>query len=173
MLKTLGMILVFISSTLGGMYFASIDSLRIKDLKEVKKALKMLEGEIIYAKNKVSIALENISCRLPYPISNIFSDVFSQSDELSFDANIKELWLNSLEVNSKNTFLSRDDIDYLKGIGDLLGYLDTETQKNTLEMYVLHIDNEIELLNENRDKNAKMYQSLGVLTGLLIIILFI
>lgn len=182
MLKILGMILVFISSTLGGFYFASKDTYRIKDLKEIKKALKMLEGEIIYARNEMNTAFDNISCRIPYPISKIFSDVFQDKfsnefsdkrDILIYDENIKELWINSLERNQKNTFLNTQDIEYLKGIGDLLGYLDVDTQKNALEIYILHIDDEIKLLNESKDKNMKMYQSLGILTGLLVIILFI
>jgi len=65
------------------------------------------------------------------------------------------------------------DIEQFMSLGSSLGYLDGEMQLNGIEMVISYIDMVTEELKVSSDKNKKMYRSLGVLGGILIVIVLL
>lgn len=171
-LKTFGFIIVITSTSLIGFFYASKESFRISDLNEMKKALTILKSEIEYALSPLSMALLNISDKTKMPISNIFMQVSNEIEKRNGDE-IFDIWQKSLQVNLKKTYLIKEDIEYFESFGKCLGYLDRQLQLNNIEITINYIKDKIDVLNVKSEKNKKMYNSLGILSGVLICILFI
>lgn len=171
-IKILGFIIVIISTSLIGFFYSYKESFRISDLSEMKKALTILKSEIEYALSPLSVALLNIADKTKNPISNIFSQVSYEIEKRS-GQEISDIWKKSLLDNSIKTYLVKEDIQYFESFGKCLGYLDRQLQLNNIEITINYIKDKIEILNIKSEKNKKMYNSLGILSGILICILFI
>lgn len=172
MLRILGILLVMLSSTLAGVYYANIEAFRIKDLREMKKALIILLSEIEYTLTPLPQAMDNISKRIDEPISKIFSE-FSSSLNDKTGQGLGDIWVKILEDNKDLYYFNKEDIDYLKSFGKTLGYLDKSLQINSIAVTIKYMEEKVEELNVSSLKNKKLYQTLGVLAGMLICIVLI
>ncbi len=83
------------------------------------------------------------------------------------------IWKQMKENYLKGLPLLKKDWDHLLDFGDHLGYLDKEMQLNTIELYLEQLEEEILSAQGNLKKNGKLYQSLGIMGGILITILII
>ena len=172
MIRILGMVLIMTSSTLAGLYYANIQMFRIKDLKEIKKALIILLSEIEYTLTPLPQAMENISKRIDDPIDKIFLDFCNTLNDKTGQG-IGEIWQDVLDDNKDYYYFSEEDLDYLKSFGKTLGYLDKNLQINSISITIKYIEDKIEELNVTSLRNKKLYQTLGILGGLLICIVLI
>jgi len=168
MIQIIGLILIMISTTMAGIYYGSIPSFRIKDLKEIKRGLLILKSEIEYAATPLTIACESISTKLDNPMGKIFGNFAQHLKEKTDD--IPLAWQLSLEASKPQAYLTKEDINQLISFGTTLGYLDKHLQIRTIDMTTSYLNQEIEDLREVSLKNKKLYQTLGILGGLLIII---
>lgn len=172
MIRMLGIILIMISSTLAGLYYANMQMFRIRDLKEVKKALIILLSEIEYTLTPLPQAMENISTRIEAPVNKIFIDSSNILNEKTGQG-IGEVWAEILQNNKEDYYFAEEDLDYLKSFGKTLGYLDKNLQINSIRVTVKYIEDKIEELNVTSLQNKKLYQTLGILGGLLICVVLI
>ena len=58
-------------------------------------------------------------------------------------------------------------------LGQYLGYLDIDMQENTIALYLQELEQKIRLLQEEMPARQKLYQSMGILGGIFISILFL
>jgi stage III sporulation protein AB len=79
-----------------------------------------------------------------------------------------QLWIAAMESCKEETHLAAEDRAVLEDFGKTLGYLDKQMQKNAIDCAVSYIDEKTLALSARFDKNKRMYQSLGVIGGLLI-----
>lgn len=170
--KMLGMALVLGSTALAGVYFGSLESFRAADLLELKKALSILRSEIEFARTGLPEALASIGRRTSRPVGAMFTRL----EELvcaERGAELAELWERSVAECVGKTYLSAEDREQLLSFGKTLGYLDAGMQLMNITLLTDYISGKVAALNENRYKSRRMYQGLGVLVGLLIIVIFI
>ena len=66
-----------------------------------------------------------------------------------------------------------DDKDVLKKLGKLLGQTDVEGQISEIEVTENFLDMQIEKAEEERKKNQKLYKTLGIVTGLVLVIILL
>ena len=69
--------------------------------------------------------------------------------------------------------MTKKDFEEFVQLGEYLGYLDMDVQKNTLEWYLQQLKTEIDALTEEMPVKKKLYQSLGVLSGIFLAILLL
>ncbi len=170
-LKFVGFLLVLVSTTLIGVYFGSKESFRVMDLREFKKALIILKSEIEYLNSPLLEAMQNVSVKTQVPINQIFIDMSKKMFCLG-DDDIYTVWKESVSNNIKKTYLKNDDIDLFLGFGKCLGHHDKKLQINNIRFAIEQIDERIEILNKEALKSKKMYNSIGILSGILICIIF-
>lgn len=169
--RIIGMILTLSTSTALGLYLANLTSFRLKDLLEFKKALLILKSEIEYAATPLPEAMANIAARTVMPISQLFED-FSSSLRQNKGETAYRLWLAAIEANKKESFLKPEDIEIIEGFGKTLGYLDKEMQKETINFTLDYINGQVSELQEMKVKNQRMYRSLGLIGGILLLVVF-
>ncbi|MDR2939688.1 MAG: stage III sporulation protein AB [Clostridiales bacterium] len=171
-LKFVGFLLVLASTTLIGIYLGSKESFRAMDLKEFKKALIILKSEIEYLNSPLLEAMQNISVKVEPPVSQVFMGM-SKKMFCSESGDIYTFWQDAVLGNTKKTYLKKEDIGLILDFGKCLGHLDKNLQVNNIRFTIEQIEERVAVLNIESAKSKKMYNSMGILSGLLICIIFI
>lgn len=78
-------------------------------------------------------------------------------------------WNESLVITKTN--LVPEDMEMLRAFGKMLGKTGVEGQVKEIELTNMLLDEQAEDARKKKMKNGKMYQSLGVISGLAICIL--
>jgi len=171
-IKIVGMILTLGASTALGLYLASLGTFRQQDLLEFKKALLILKSEIEYIATPLPEAMVNIAARTTQPIAQLFAH-FAQNLKQNEDGEtVYRLWLSSIDLHKKDAFLKEEDWETIGNFGKTLGYLDKQMQVDSIHFTIDYIDTQTSVLQESNDKNQRMYQSLGIIGGILLLVVF-
>lgn len=142
---------------------------RVKELVQIKLALNIIKSKIKFTQ---------------IPLKDIFEQISKNTEEV----NVKEFWENTIKELNKNlsieeawenaikkteTNLNKEDLNILLDMGKMLGKTDVDGQVSNLEIASTFIDTQIEKAEIEKQKNSKLYKTLGVVTGLAIIIILI
>lgn len=171
-LKIIGCILVMASSTGMGFFFSNEMKCRIVDLKELKKLISLLRGDIRYANTPLPEAISSIARRHNGSFEPFFTSVSSKLHELS-GLTFSAIWKEAVEKELLNTSLAKKDKLHLIQFGDNLGYLDKDMQLNTLELYITQLEDEITDSSKTAKEKAYVYNSLGIMAGIFISIIML
>lgn len=171
-MKIIGCILVIISSTGIGFYFSSEMRSRIDDLKELKKLIGLLRGDIRYASTPLPEAINSIHRRHSGRFQAFFESVSTKLNELS-GLTFSDIWKSATEKELANTSLNKKDKLHLNQFGENLGYLDKDMQMNTIDLYLSQMEDEIKDLSKTAKEKAYIYNTLGIMAGIFITIVMI
>lgn len=142
---------------------------RVKELIQMRLALNILKSKIKFTQ---------------IPLKDIFEQIQKNTEE----ANIKEFWNNVIRELNNNlgienawenaikkteTSLNKEDLNILHDMGKMLGKTDVDGQVSNLEIASFFIETQIQKAEVEKQKNSKLYKTLGVVTGLAIIIILI
>ncbi|MCL2572894.1 MAG: stage III sporulation protein AB [Defluviitaleaceae bacterium] len=170
MIPTLAGAVALVVSCAGlGFYFAAQEGFRINDLQEFKKALMILSSEIDHLRTPLPIACANIAKRIKEPIGGLFSH-FSNLLKENEGETAYQLWAQTLDAHKKQTYLASEDWDVIEGFGKTLGYLDKQMQQSAITVTVDYINEKTTSLQTQSEKNKRMFRSLGVIAGLLLVV---
>ncbi len=171
-MKIVGCILIFLSTTGIGFYYSTTMKCRVEDLREWKKLICLLRGDIRYANTPLPEAISSIGRRHEGNFHTFFNSVGTQLQELAGET-LATIWKTAAEKELSNTALNKKDKVQLIRFGENLGYLDKDMQMNTFELYLTQVDEEITELNRTVKGKAYLYNSLGIMAGIFITIIMI
>lgn len=166
-IKYLILFLVFIISALIGKYISKQYIYRLKELEEIKNALNILKSKIKFTYEPLPEIFEEISKNTTINISRIFTKAKEEMNNKS----ASEAWENSIDEYSGN--LNKEDKQVIKTLSKLLGTTDTDGQLSQIEVTESFLDEQIRQAQEEKNKNEKLYQKLGVTIGMAIVIILI
>lgn len=92
---------------------------------------------------------------------------FSEGNTFSFS------WKSSLKDNSGRTCLNKSDLELLKSFSDIFGTSDKDSQMENCDLFISEFETLQKSAHEKSQNAVKIYNSLGLLTGILSVILFI
>lgn len=171
-MKIIGCIMVVASSAGVGFYLSSEMKGRIEDLKELYKLVSLLKGDIRYASTPLPEAIQSISRRHQGRFFAFFNNISLQLEERPGQT-FAEIWRSAVSCGLVNTSLSKKDKSHLIQFGDTIGYLDKDMQMNTLDLYLSQLDYEITDLSKTVKEKSYLYRTLGITSGIFIIILMV
>jgi len=169
MIKIVGAIIILASTSWGGMEFSKVLSERPKQLRQLKSALQSLEAEIMYAHTPLHEAARRLADQLSYPLSRFFADFSTRL--MQEETTVRDAWTNCLEGIWKTTAMKQPELEIMKQFGETLGRHDRISQQKQILLTLSHLEREEIEARNNQAKYEKMVKSLGVLSGLLIVIL--
>jgi stage III sporulation protein AB len=172
MVKYFGIFLSAIACVALGFTMAGDVRRRIIQLRSLQCALRMLKGEMEYAISSLEEAFERISIRLEPPFSIFFHAVSSELKELE-EKNLSEIWTRQVKILAKNSCLKEEDFTLLDELGNQLGYLDIQMQIRTIDALYIQLEERLKQLSEESLISCKLYQSLGFLGALCVILVCI
>lgn len=167
MIRITGILLIFLTSTVLGMFLSN----NIKNKRErLVKERKMLE-EISIMIRFNSLTLKEII----YELENeeLFCDFkFLKILKIMLDKPISfpEAWEQAIK---KDDIISESEKKVLIELGFNLGTTDIDGQLSTLNIYKIRLDKMIEEESEKYRVKGKMYRSLGIMFGAMIGILIV
>ncbi|WP_018660647.1 stage III sporulation protein SpoIIIAB [Heyndrickxia acidiproducens] len=171
MIKMIGAAMILLSTSLIGFETAKRLSERPRQLRMFKSALQALEAEIMYGHTPLHEAARKLSKQLPQPVSRFF-EAFAEK-LTTVETTVKAAWEESLEEIWKGTALKQSEYEVLLQLGENLGKHDRYTEQKQIILTLTHLEREEKEAHERQIRYEKMAKSLGVLTGLLLIILLI
>lgn len=171
-MKILGAILVICSSTAIGFYMSAMLRGRIKDLRELKKDIFILRGDIQYGNTPLPEAMEGIARRSDGVFERFFRTVSKQMNRLTGKP-LSEIWEKAIKEILMDSYLTKLDKEHLIKLGDNLGYLDQQMQIKTIDLYLEQMQLEIDQTTKTLKEKTRLYNTLGVLGGIFITIVLI
>lgn len=153
------------ASSVIGLMLAKKYSNRELELKEMKNALNMFENKIKFTYEDIPTVFEDISKKMQGNIGTVFKTASSKMKDMSAG--------NAWEYALKNTYtsLTKEDIDIINGLGRMLGKTDLNGQISEIKLVNDFLDTQIDEAKLEKDKNAKMYKTLGIVVGMTIVII--
>ena len=171
-MKILGCILVIASSACVGFYFSGEMRSRIEDLKELRKLIGLLRGDIRYANSPLPEAINSITRRHNGRFNLFFRYISAKLNELS-GVTFSLIWKEAAEHQLINTALNKKDKLNLIQFGENLGYLDKDMQMNTIDLFISQLEDEITELSKTAKEKAYLYNTLGIMAGVFITIIMV
>jgi stage III sporulation protein AB len=168
-MKLIGALIIVIATTGLGFSYARRLSERPKQLRHLKYALQTLEAEIMFGHTPLREACRRLALQTPKPISEIFHHFTEVLMEQG--ANVKTSWEKTLKMVWKDLALSQPEYEILIQFGTTLGQHDREQQQKQIRLTLTHLEREEADARDKQTRYEKMYKSLGVLAGLLIVVL--
>lgn len=170
-MKWIGAIILLCATTWGGFEFAQRLNNRPKQIRQLKNALQVLEAEILYGHSPVIEACQIVAKQVPVPLSWFFKE-FSEKLEKS-NSPLHEVWEECVKQYWPMCALGDGEKEIMRQFGQTLGQHDFAGQQKHIRLALSHLERELEDAQEQQQRYSKMVKSLGFLSGLLIVLLFI
>ena len=164
-LKTMILILIFAISYLIGNMIAKKYSKRVEELEDMKNALNIIQTRIRFSKEPLTKIFKEISS-----ISKN-KEIFDKANENMKTMLADTSWRQA--VKNTNTNFKKEDIEIISNLGNMLGKTDSEGQINQIEEVKELLNIQIKNANIEKQKNEKLYKTLGMTIGLAIVIILI
>ena len=160
-------VLIIGTSTGLGMVLSQKYISRVNELKDLKSALVLLKTKIRYTYAPLKDIFLDTAKSLKGNIANLFQNACSNIEYFG----ATECFCKAIDETTLN--LTAEDKNILKNFSKMLGKTDLEGQVNEIELTQNFIDTQIEKAVEEKEKNAKLYKTLGVICGVGIVIILL
>ena len=144
---------------------------RVKRLQEMKRMMIFLQGELRFHRASLSEAFENVAERVQEPFGTFMKETGKRLEEK--DAGFEEIWEETSEKLLTAEGVKKEDGQLLEMLKNSLGYLDLTLQTETLNLAILQTEDSINRAKEQQERKGKLYQTMGVTVGALLVLLII
>ncbi|WP_077370075.1 stage III sporulation protein SpoIIIAB [Anaerosalibacter sp. Marseille-P3206] len=171
-LKIFGSLLIILSSSLMGYMYGIRYRDRVNNLVLLENCIKLLETEIIYAANPLPEALMNVYRKGNQKVSYVFERI---ADELVVNKSgtVYECFESVVNISRDELCFKDEDIELFLTLGRTIGTSDRFDQEKNFKLILTQIKTlEVEA-QLSKEKNEKLYKSLGILSGLAIVIILL
>jgi stage III sporulation protein AB len=170
MIKLIGAVFIIFAGTMLGFYQALQLSARQRQIRQTIQALQRLETEILFGFSPLPEALQAVADSSSGPVASLFArsaeglvSGTAETVQLSWKMAVADVW--------HHTAMKRNERDTLLQLGSVLGKSDRADQAKHLRLAVSVLAAEETAAGEDNRRYGKMWRSLGLLSGVLIVIL--
>lgn len=182
-------ILVFTGSTSIGFLLSKRYGDRVKELKILSRSINILQNKIKFTHKPLAAIFKEISqisqeSRTSQKLQasqtlrmsqnqkeNKISEIFLKASKKLQNQNLENAWSEAISEEYFSLNLTSEDIELVKSLGNVLGKTDIDGQMSEIEQFKILLENQIKNAEEEKNKNSKMYKSLGTIIGLAIVII--
>lgn len=160
-------ILVVTGSTSIGFLLSKGYGDRVKELKILSSLINILQNKIKFTHKPLAVVFKEISKTQK---ENKISEIFLKASKKLQNQKLEDAWNEAISEGHFYLNLTSEDIDLVKSLGNVLGKTDIEGQMSEIEQFKILLKKQIKNAEEEKNKNSKMYRSLGTIIGLAIVI---
>ncbi len=171
-LKMLGAFIVMLSCSIAGICFGKKIVYRIEELEQIQRAMTTLKNQIDFLATPLPEALQKIGSKQKNILSSLFLETAQEMEKREGEKG-EEIWRKSVLTWEQKTYLERQDIDALLSFGTSIGYLDRAQQKASIELLLQYIETTLSELQQKKKQQQKLYPSMGILGGMLIVVMLL
>lgn len=170
MLKLAGNIIIFMCCTALGFLKAVSYKDRRKEIESIIELLELMKIEISYRKDPLPKTLR----RVAESKSCWFSDVMNECAELiDMQKPLIDSWEIAVSNNMNKCPLTKEDLLVIRDIPMGLGRSDSDNQEKVLKPIGIRLRERYDLSLEIEKKQGRMFRSMGIATGAVIVIILI
>jgi stage III sporulation protein AB len=170
MLKFTGAVLILATAALFGFMQAQHFARRPKQIRQMIGALQRMETEIVYALTPLPEAMLSLSKQLQAPLSALFR-LTSERLKAADGVSTREIWQQTVREVWRGSSMKKPEQEIVLQLGSILGLTDRADQIKHIRLAVSQLQTEEQESREEQKRYEKMWKSLGVLIGALIVIL--
>lgn len=138
---------------------------RVLELNKFQNSLVMFKSKLEYTYETIKEVFTDISQVIYENKNNIFIDTLNNDKEIYIS------WNEAID-NAKNDF-TVEDKEIMKMFGKLLGKTDIKGQLSQIELTQKLIEKQIEKAEFEKNKNSKLYKTIGIISGIAICIILV
>ncbi len=172
MLKLFGLSLLIFASTAIGFYLAHRLRERCHQLGELLRILQVLETEIYYGSTPLSEAFHRLGEQGEGVVARLFARCAYYLDHTD-GWTTYACWRQAIVDMEPYLALKQSDKAWLDHFGKVIGGSDRLDQHKHIRLLATHLTQAEKEAQQELHKQEKMYKTLGILGGLLIVILLI
>lgn len=164
--KWIGSILIIIACTGIGICKSQDMQLHLAELEELKKIFCLLKGELQYTRAPFTEVFEKLAGKAAVPYKAWFISLSQKLNDKT-RGSFHEIWCLSIAEDLQESRLKEDEIEDLKNVGKSLEYMES------LDVYIEQMEYKIKNTREVYKSKRKLCQSMGVMGGIFLVILFL
>ncbi len=172
LLKLLFALCIFGTSSIIGFSYGQVFTLRYENLLYLEQCIKILETEIVFATSPLPEALSNVARKGKARVSFVFEEIKKDLISNRRDS-IYESFLAIEKILYENFHFKKEDVEIFISLGRVLGSSDRLDQAKIFRLILNQIEGQIGEAKEEKNQNEKLYRSLGIITGIGIVILLL
>lgn len=172
MVKIIGCILVITGCSAIGFFEADKMRKRLLEMQYIRRYVLFMKGEIRSGNKTIPETLLQLGKRA----NGIWKNFFQKTGEKLWDTSngtLDKVWRMQVQDSLAKSYLRDEDKRQWIELGENLGYLDREMQLNLLAVYEEHLSESIEREKEQIATHTKLYQALGVMSGVFLAIILV
>lgn len=169
MFQAIGAFLIVSTTTLIGYALGAREKYCLKELEEIERGILLMKNQISYLGTPLAQLLDQISWKTEGAIGLAFQEIAARMEERQGNT-AEEIWESVWMEMGKKTYLTAVDLDELIAFGRTLGFLEKEQQEGSMDLFLYNLREREERIKKRLEKNGRLYCSMGVLGGLLIVI---
>ena len=140
---------------------------RLRELKEMRKAFNFFEEKIKFTYEPIPDVFKEIS----HKVQDNIGEIFYNSSKSMENESAGVAWEKA--VDEANNNFTKEDKDIIKGLAKMLGKTDIDGQVSEIRLTCKFLDVQIKDAEIEKNKNEKLYKTLGATVGLALVIILI
>ena len=133
----------------------------------MRKALNFFEEKIKFTYEPIPDVFEEIS----HKVQDNIGEIFYNSSKSMENESAGVAWEKA--VDEANNNFTKEDKDIIKGLAKMLGKTDIDGQVSEIRLTCKFLDVQIKDAENEKNKNEKLYKTLGATVGLALVIILI
>lgn len=170
-MKIIGCVLVITICMLIGRTMAQGYVERVKNLQEFITALSLLRSKISFGQEVLEISFLDIATACQNKVGKIFYDVAEELKTTNIP--VSEIWGNKIEEYFRSLDFNFEDEKILIDFGNMLGRGGIDEEVRNINLATERLKTQLENATCDRDKYAKMYRTVGGISGTALAIILI
>ena len=166
MFKVIGGMLIIFACAAFGVEKSRELSIHRRELEELQRIFMNIQTELEYIKTPIGELFMKLqkkvegSCR-------VWLDFLVQNLTLCKWTSFEEVWTTSIDTYFKQSLLTKSELEELKQIGKHI------SRPEAIRLYLIQLENAIQTTREEEKEKKKLYQSMGILTGIFLVLVLI
>lgn len=171
-MKIIGVIIVILASWGYGSGLIQRLNQHKEQLFSLREMIELFLGEIQYGKQPLQEACMQIGNRMKSPFKEVLCSIGQRISEKKYES-FEMVWREQFQMKEKEFLFTEQEKMVLYGVGKNLGYLDVDTQIRHLQIYKNEVNGLLEQLEKTMKEKKKVYRSVSLMVGAMVILLFI
>lgn len=169
-IRIIGGLLVLAATTTMGFCYSNRLRLRIKHLRDFKRLMIYLKGEISHSSSSLPDAIAIIAKKEKGTFEDFLERLLGELNSLK-GIRFYEAWEQSFDGMVSKTCLTKEDAQLIRGLGKTMGHMDKHTQLQCIEVFLNELEDEINRSVEGSKDKVRIYNVTGVLFGAFVVII--
>lgn len=172
MLKLIGSVCIFCAAVGASIFFLQRLKEQERQLLSIKEMLICLEKQMEYVGLPIADLLREFARKSKEPFESVCEEFLEYLEQKQVE-DVAALWREVLLKNKNAFVLNREEFEMFLDVGRLFEPTDTKSQIALTELYKSRIDHKIQKMWMERKEKQKVYPSVCIMGGMILILILL